>query len=197
MRDMIQRVLDQEAEALTGAARDLDYSQVEAVIRALKECRGKIILSACGTSAQAARKIAHTLCCAGCPALFIPPSDGLHGGMGVIEARDVVILITKGGQTKELVQMIGPVRAIGAKVIMVTENEDRGIALGCDLMLKIKVKREPDPFNMLATASTLAVIAVFDAISIDLMEELHYTKERFARIHPEGEVGQRLAGEAP
>ena len=76
---------------------------------------------------------------------------------------------------------------------MVTENAEGEYAKSCDLILRIKVKEEPDRFNMLATASTLAVIAVFDAVSISLMEEKQFTKEHFYRIHPGGGVGKRLA----
>lgn len=173
-------------------ADSLDYKQVEAVLSLIENCDGKIIFSACGTSAQAARKIAHTMCCVGCPALFIPPSDALHGGLGVVEGRDLLILITKGGQTQELNDMILPAHMAGAKVIMVTEHVDGEYAKRCDQVLKIRIKEEPDRFNMLATASTLAVIAVFDAICIELMEGMKYTEENFHRIHPEGEVGKRL-----
>lgn len=193
MRKTIDKVLNREADTIKNLVETLDHSQVEAVSEAINGCRGKVIFSACGTSAQAARKVAHTLCCIGCPSFFLTPSDALHGGLGVIGDADVLILISKGGYTKEINEMIVPARQAGAVVIMVTENADGKAAAGCDLVLKIKVEEEPDRFNMLATASTLAVIAVFDAICIALMEEKQYTKEHFYRIHPEGEVGKRLA----
>lgn len=193
MRNRIKSILNREAREIIELSDTLDYSQVEAVLAAIENCDGKIIFSACGTSAQAAKKIAHTMCCVGCPALFIPPSDALHGGLGVVEGHDLLILITKGGYTHEINEMIRPAHMAGAKVIMVTENVDGEYAKSCDLVLGIRIKEEPDRFNMLATASTLAVIAVFDAICIELMEEMRYTEENFHRIHPEGEVGKRLA----
>lgn len=193
MRETIDKVLNQEADAIKNLVDSLDRAQVEAVLGAVKNCQGKVIFSACGTSAQAARKIAHTLCCIGCPAFFLPPSDALHGGLGAVGKEDVLVLISKGGYTKEINEMITPARQSGTAVLMVTENADGEAAASCDLVLKIKVREEPDRFNMLATASTLAVIAVFDAICIALMEEKQYTKEHFYRIHPEGGVGKRLA----
>lgn len=195
MKETICSVLTKEAEEILRLTETLDYNQVAYVAETIKNCSGKVIFSACGTSAQAARKSAHTMCCIVCPALFIPPSDALHGGLGLIRENDVLILISKGGCTREINQMIEPARKTGASVIMVTENEESKWTKGCDGILTIRVRREPDPFNMLATASTLAVIAVFDAISIWLMKEKGYTKDHFARIHPEGEVGKRLAEE--
>ena len=95
MRELISNVLNREAEAIRELVFSLDEAQVDAVTETIKNCRGKVVLSACGTSAQAARKIAHTLCCVGCPAFFIPPSDALHGGLGVIGEQDVLLLLSK------------------------------------------------------------------------------------------------------
>ena len=195
IKETVCDVLTKEGEEIFRLTETLDYEQAAYVAEAIKNCSGTVVFSACGTSAQAARKSAHTLCCIGCPALFIPPSDALHGGLGIIRENDLLILISKGGCTREINQMIEPARKTGAVVIMVTENEEGSWAKKCDGILTIRVSREPDPFNMLATSSTLAVIAAFDAITIWLMKEKEYTKDNFARIHPEGEVGKRLAEE--
>jgi KpsF/GutQ family protein len=141
---------------------------------------------------MAAKKVVHSLNCIECPALFLTPSDAIHGGLGVLQKNDILILISKGGNTSELLKLVPACRAKGAALIVVTENLDSEIARAADILLKVKVEREPCRFNMLATASTLAVISTFDSICIALMQYKGYTREQFAVIHPGGAVGERL-----
>lgn len=188
----VRRCLTMEAEAVSRLAQELDREAVPAAAKALMDCKGKVILSGCGTSAMAAKKIAHSLNCIEIPALFLSPSDAVHGGLGVLQKEDILILISKGGGTQELVDLIPACKTKGAMLIGVSENPESKIARSADLYLKVKVEREPCRFNMLATASTLAVIATFDAICIALMQMTGYTREQFAVIHPGGAVGERL-----
>jgi len=190
----IRRTLDIEAQSIQKLGQDLDETAVLHTAHAIADCKGKIILSACGTSAMAAKKIAHSLNCIERPALFLTPSDAVHGGLGVLQKEDLFILISKGGNTGELTRLVPACKAKGAKLIAVSENPESRLAQAADIYLKIKVDREPCRFNMLATASTLAVIATFDAICIALMQFTGYTREQFALIHPAGAVGERLLG---
>jgi len=161
-------------------------------VRVLADCRGRILTTGCGTSAAAARKIAHSLCCIERPAAFLNPSDAVHGALGLVQSGDVVVAISKGGGTRELLNLLPACKTKNAYLIAVTENPGSPLAVAADLILRVRVEREPDPFNMLATASTLAVIAVFDAVCIALMHLTGYTREQFAVIHPSGAVGARL-----
>jgi KpsF/GutQ family protein len=161
-------------------------------VKALAACRGKIVTSGAGTSAAAARKMAHSLSCIERPAFFLEPADAVHGALGSVQKNDVVIFVSKGGGTREIAAMIPSIQTKGAMLIGVTENEDSVLARECDLLLKVKVKGEADAFNMLATTSTMAVVAAFDAVCIALMAYTGYTKEQFAVIHPHGAVGERL-----
>lgn len=188
----INRCLTMEAESIARLTQELDPDTVLAVAKALMNCKGKVILSGCGTSAMAARKIAHSLSCIEIPALFLSPADAVHGALGVLQQEDILILISKGGNTQELVNLIPACETKGALLIGVSENPASVIARQADLYLKVKVAQEPCRFNMLATASTLAVIATFDAICIALMQMTGYTREQFAVIHPGGAVGERL-----
>ena len=188
----INRCLTMEAESIARLTQELDPDTVLAVAKALMNCKGKVILSGCGTSAMAARKIAHSLSCIEIPALFLSPADAVHGALGVLQQEDILILISKGGNTQELVNLIPACKTKGALLIGVSENPASVIARQADLYLKVKVAQEPCRFNMLATASTLAVIAAFDAICIALMQMTGYTREQFAVIHPGGAVGERL-----
>lgn len=190
----IYRTLDIEAESIKALHQDLDMDVVATVAQAIADCKGRVVLSACGTSAMAAKKIAHSLNCIERPALFLTPSDAIHGGLGVLQKGDLFILISKGGNTKELTCMIPACKTKQVALIGVSENPDSIIAREADIYLKIKVATEPCRFNMLATASTLAVISTFDAICIALMQMTGYTREQFAVIHPAGAVGDRLLG---
>lgn len=181
-----------EADAIGKLTEVLDEKAVLETAKALQNCKGKVILSGCGTSAMAAKKIAHSLCCIEIPALFLSPADAVHGGLGVLQEDDILILISKGGNTQELVNLIPACRTKKAKLIGVSENPDSKIAQAADIYMKVKAEREPCRFNMLATSSTLAVISTFDTICIALMQMTGYTREQFAVIHPGGAVGELL-----
>jgi KpsF/GutQ family protein len=165
------------------------------MIETCKNNNGRVITMGVGTSATAARKIAHTFSCIEIPSFFLSPADSIHGGLGAVQTNDIVIAISKGGNTKEIINVIPSLKKKGIKLIGVTENEDSILGKECNLLLKVKVKREADEFNMLATASAIAVMALFDAIAVSLMKYTNYTKEQFAIIHPGGAVGERLLKE--
>ncbi len=161
-------------------------------VDSLAGCRGRIVTSGCGTSAMAARKIAHSLSCIERPAYYLNPSDAAHGALGSVQPGDVAILISKGGATAELVAMLPALSAKDVSIIAVTENADSALARAAALIVPIAVEREADEFNMLATTSTMMVTAWFDAICVALMREGGFSREEFATIHPGGAVGDRL-----
>jgi len=184
-----------EAASVRRLRETIDPQVFTRCVKVIAECNGRVLTAGCGTSAAAARKIAHSLCCIERPALFLAPGDAMHGGLGLAQPADIAILISKGGNTREIVNLLSPLKAKHVPIIGVTENPDSAVGQAADLLLRVKVEREPDEFNMLATASTLAVIAVFDAICIALMKVTGYTKSQFAVIHPGGAVGERLLAE--
>ena len=186
------RTIKIEADSIHSLLDSLDMDQMVRAVRLIGDCKGRIIVSGCGTSAMAAKKIVHSLNCIERPSAFLTPSDAVHGGLGLLQPDDIFILISKGGNTEELVRLIPACKAKKAVLIGVTENPDSIIAKEADLLLKVKIEKEPCRFNMLATASTMAVISVFDSICIALMQYTNYTKEQFATIHPGGAVGDRL-----
>lgn len=190
--DSVKNTLAIEAQSVAALADQLDMSAVARIVDAIASCRGRVITTGCGTSAAAARKIAHSLCCIERPALFLSPSDAVHGGLGVVQTGDIVIAISKGGSTREILNMLDAFANKKVTLIGVTENPDSVLGIQSTILLKIKVAREPDEFNMLATASTMAVIAAFDAVCIALMRHTNYSREQFAVIHPGGAVGERL-----
>jgi len=170
----------------------VDKDAFSLLVEKIGNSKGRTAIAGVGTSGAAAKKIAHSLCCIERPAYFLSPGDAVHGALGAVQEGDVVILISKGGGTKEIVNLIPSLKAKKAFIVGVTEKEESPLAQSSDLLLKIKIQREADEFNMLATTSTMAVIVVFDAICIALMEFTHYSREQFAIIHPSGAVGERL-----
>lgn len=197
-KQIFASVWNAESKEINRLIWSVDYDKASDLIELILETKrngGRIFLAGVGTSAAAARKIAHSFCCVEIPSFFLSPGDAVHGGLGAVQPGDVAVLISKGGNTREIVNIIAGIKAKNATLVGVTENEDSALAQHSDLLIKIKVEREPDKFNMLATASTLAVIAFFDAIAICLMHETGYTKEQFAIIHPGGAVGERLLKE--
>lgn len=190
--ESVKKTLTMESEAILEVRDSIDLEQVAKAVELISACRGKIITSGCGTSGAASRKIAHTFSCIECPALFLEPSDAVHGGLGVVRAGDIVILLSKGGVTTEILHLIEPCKKKKAVIIGVTENTDSQLGKECDLLLQVKISHEPDRFDMLATASILATLALFDAIAIGVMDRNGFTKEKFGVIHPGGAVGEKL-----
>lgn len=193
IRESIVHTLRCEAEIVAELEKTVSEDQIEKVIDALMNCKGKVILSGCGTSGVAAQKIEHTLSCVNCPALFLSPSNALHGGMGVVGKDDILILLSKGGHTRELDDMVAPCKERGAFLIAVTENKDSYMAKESNLILNIKVDKEPDEYNVLATGSIIGTLAVFDAIAIVISRLKGFSQEGFLKIHPGGDVGKRLS----
>lgn len=183
------------SKALKDLVHNIDDDSFLKCVKVIAACKGRIITSGSGTSGTAAKKISHSLSCIERPSFFLSPSDALHGALGSVQRNDIAILISKGGRTTEVTKMIPALKRKKAFIIGVTENDKSTIAAKSDLLLKIKVAKEADDFNMLATTSTMAVIAVFDAVCICLMEYMGYSKEKFAAIHPGGAVGKRLLKE--
>lgn len=187
-------VWDTGARELARLAGSMDREAVVRCVEAFASCMGRIVTMGCGTSAAAARKVAHSLSCIERPAFFLSPSDAPHGALGAVQAGDVVVLFSKGGGTQELVDLVPSLKEKKIYLVTATENEGSPLAKASDLVMKVKVEQEADAFNMLATTSTMAVVAVFDAVCIALMEYTGFTREQFAVIHPHGAVGDRLTG---
>lgn len=192
-KESVSDTLKAESDIISYLNTSIDFSQLEKLAQLIADCSGKVILSGCGTSGTACKKIVHTLNCVEQPSYFLSPAEALHGGLGTLAENDILILVTKGGRTEELDQIFIAAKQKRVKIVAITENEGSMLARRADLFLKVKVEREPDDFNMLATGSTLAVISLFDAISIYIMRKQKYNKEQFLLNHPGGDVGKRLA----
>ncbi len=180
-----------ETKAVSDMLPAINSDAFKKAVEAITKCN-RVITSASGTSGIAAKKLAHTLCCIERPAQFLPPCEALHGGLGSVQKGDVVILVSRGGKTGELLPILDVALKKGATVIGVTENMNSPIGADSHITLPLIIEKESDKYNMQATASFVATIALFDALICALIEETDYQKEQFALIHPGGAVGARL-----
>ena len=151
-----------------------------------------VVLSACGSSGFAAKKFAHSLCCVECPAKFVPPSEAVHGGMGALKKDNLLILVSKGGKTDELIPLVSIAKSKGAKIAIVTANPDSELARKADSVLLLPDVPESDVYGVMSTASFAATVAIFDALMMGIMEEKDYALSDFALIHPGGAVGKKI-----
>jgi len=186
-------------EVTAGALAALrDRADVDAIVRAADLIADGTFTVTCGSgsSGYAAAKFAHSLCCVEKPAKFLPPSEAIHGGLGAISAGDVLVMVTRGGQTAELMPILDLAIRRHAHVVGLTENLDSRLAHSAEVVLPLVMTRESDPLQTMATTSNLVVGALLDAVLAAVMVRTGYTKEQFAVIHPGGAVGARLNKEA-
>lgn len=188
---IVKNSINIEAKAILDILNYLDEEGFAKAVDAI--CRSeRIITCASGSSGIAAKKFAHTLCCIERPAKFMSPSEAVHGGLGCIQTGDTVIMVSRGGKTVELLPIIDVVNKKKATLVAITENPNSPLALNADILIPMHIEKESDKFNVMATASFVTTIAIFDALIVAIMEETDYKREQFALIHPGGAVGELL-----
>lgn len=183
------------SDALAGLGQHLTAEQWDALLAELRGCTGKIVVTGVGTSGIAARKIAHMLACVERPAIYLNATDAAHGDLGFLRSGDLMIMLSRGGNSDELTRLLPGLAARQVPLISLTENRGSAIAQAARLVISTGVQREVDPLNMLATTSIILVLAIFDAACACLMSESGYTKETLLAVHPGGDVGVTLRGE--
>ncbi|MEG2189556.1 MAG: SIS domain-containing protein [Christensenella sp.] len=191
----IDRILNIEWQAIRELMDTLSRDTVDKVIDLLLSVKPdghKVITAGCGTSGTVARRVAHTLSVVEVPTFYCSPANSIHGGMGAIQKDDVVVLFSKGGNTPEILNYIPCCKKKGAKIIGVSQNDNSVLAKESDIYFKIEVKHEADRWNMCASASCTAIIAVWDAVAFTIMDASGYTKEDLLLTHPGGKVGEML-----
>jgi arabinose-5-phosphate isomerase len=186
-----RRVLTLEAEAITAAAAALDSAFADAV-RLLAACRGRVIVAGVGKSGLIGRKIAATLTSTGTPATFLHPVESVHGDLGLVGADDVAILLSKSGETEELLGLIEALARLGVRIVAITAGTTSRLARFADVTLDIGRREEACPHDLAPTTSTTVTLALGDALAVALLEEKGFRAEDFARLHPGGALGRRL-----
>ena len=191
---IIQRAkecLQSEASAIEALIPRLDESFVRAV-EAIRDCKGKIVVTGVGKSGHVGSKIAATLASTGTPAFFLNPLDAYHGDLGMLSSEDLVLAISYSGATEELLRFLPLIQAKHITIIGISGNPESLLARFADIHLNISVDREADPLNLIPTASTTATLALGDALACALIEATHFQPTDFAKLHPGGDLGRRL-----
>jgi arabinose-5-phosphate isomerase len=186
-----KEVLNIEAKAISQMMRRLDHD-FESAVDIIAKCTGRVIVCGMGKTGIVARKIAATLSSTGTPGIFLHSAEALHGDLGRVTARDIVITISQSGETEETVRLLPLVRKIGAKIIVMTGNPKSTLARHGDLVLNVGVKAEGCPLGLAPMASTTVTMALGDALAACLIDRKKFKKEDFALYHPGGSLGRRL-----
>lgn len=187
-----KQVVRIEAESIAGLENSINEDFVKAVETILAS-KGRVVLTGMGKSGLIARKIVATLNSTGTPAIFLHPTDALHGDLGMVRKEDVVILISKSGETEEISNLVPMFKRLKVTLIAMCGNPYSSLAKTCDILLNIHVKEEACPYDLAPTSSTTATLVMGDALSVALLEKRGFTEEDFAFLHPGGSLGKRLS----
>ena len=191
--EMATDVISLESKAVASLVEQLKPSLVQAA-QAMLNCRGHVIVAGSGTSHAVALRFAHLLSCCGTPALFLHPGDSQHGSAGAVRAEDILVALSKGGETTEVNFLAKVAKERGAMVIGITEKPASTLARLSNITLEIKAPEDVDPYGMIATGSSLFNSAFCDALCIVLLNLRGYSVEQFGQTHPGGAVGLKLKG---
>jgi len=184
--------LREMAAAVEGVAARIDGRFARAV-RALAACEGHVVLSGLGKSGLVARKVAATLASTGTPSFFVHSAEAFHGDLGMITGRDVVVLLSYSGETREVVELVAHLRRRDVRTIALVGRLDSSLAREVDIALDVSVDHEACPNNLAPTSSTLASLAMGDALAVALIRHRRFLAEDFARLHPGGSLARKFA----
>jgi arabinose-5-phosphate isomerase len=180
-----------EAQAIAALETRIGPSFVDVVDR-LYDCRGRVIVTGIGKSGLVGRKIAATLTSTGTPSIFLHPAEGVHGDAGMAMRGDVVLALSKSGETPELIELLGLFKRFDLPIMAMVGRGDSTLGRNADVVLDVSVAQEACPHDLTPTASTTAMVALGDALAMALLTRRAFQPEEFALYHPGGALGKRL-----
>lgn len=189
--EIARRVFETEIEGVKSVWARLGDSFVQAV-KAIKECKGKVVVTGLGKSGLVGKKIAATLASTGTPAFFLHAAEGAHGDLGMVGKGDVAIAISNSGETTEVLQIIPTFKRLGVTLIAFVGRADSSLAKAADIVIDTSVPKEACPLGLAPTTSSTAIMVLGDALAITLLELNGFTAEKFALFHPAGSLGKKL-----
>ncbi|MDN4166402.1 KpsF/GutQ family sugar-phosphate isomerase [Cytophagales bacterium LB-30] len=191
IKQIARDTLINEADAVRKIADLVDDSFVQCV-EAILACKGRVVITGIGKSAIIANKIVATLNSTGTPALFMHAADAIHGDLGMVQKDDIVICISKSGNTPEIKVLVPLLKRTGSQLVALVSNTDSYLAQQADFILNATIGAEACPNNLAPTTSTTAHLALGDALAVSLLECRGFSSEDFARYHPGGSLGKQL-----
>lgn len=191
MIHIAKNVLEQEAEAVRKLSEMLNDDFAKSV-EIIHQSKGRVIVTGIGKSANIAQKIVSTLNSTGTPSIFMHAADAIHGDLGIVLKDDIVVAISKSGNTPEIKVLIPLIKFRGNQIIAITGNLESYLAKQADYILNVSVEKEACPNNLAPTTSTTAQLAMGDALAVCLLEMRGFSPEDFAKVHPGGALGKML-----
>lgn len=191
MLERAKEILLKEAEAVQGLVEHLDESFIQAV-ETILNCKGKVIVTGMGKSGLVGRKLVATFNSTGTPSMFLHPAEGLHGDVGILQKDDLVIAISKSGNSDELDRLYPLIDRLGIPIVAITGGKESSLAHRALIVLDASVKEEVCANDLAPTSSTTAALALGDALAVVVQEERGFSVEDFSLLHPAGTLGRRL-----
>ncbi len=186
-----REIISCEAEAVRRAADRLDHDFVATVDRIL-ELPGRVVTAGMGKAGIIAQKLSATLASTGTPSIFLHPAEAIHGDLGRVSAGDLVLALSKSGETEEVLRLLGPVKSAGCPIVAMTQSRDSTLGRHSDLVLELGPIEEAGTLALAPTASTTVMLALGDALAVLVQEGRRFGPEDFARYHPGGDLGRKL-----
>jgi arabinose-5-phosphate isomerase len=186
-----RRVLRIEADALGEMMQRLD-ARFEQAVELLLACKGRVVVSGMGKSGLIGRKIAATFSSTGTPAAFLHPAEAIHGDLGMLMRDDVVLAVSYGGETEEIIALLETIKRLGLRMVTLTGHPRSTIAAASDVVIDVSVKEEACSLNLAPTASTTVTMAMGDALAVAMLDRRGFSPGDFAALHPGGRLGKKL-----
>lgn len=184
-------VLRIEADAIRGLIEKVDDNFARAV-EAIYTCKGRVVVTGMGKSGLIGKKISATLASTGTPALFLHPAEASHGDLGMVTSRDIIIVISNSGETRELVDLLPFLKRFGIQLIALTGSSNSTLAKQSDIHIDVSVNQEACHISLIPTSSTTAALAMGDALAVALISKKGFRETDFALFHPGGAIGKKL-----
>ena len=189
--DLARETFDIEAAAILGLKARIG-AQFAQCVRVMLSVQGRVVVTGMGKSGHIGRKLAATFASTGTPALFVHTGEAIHGDLGMIKADDLVLALSNSGESDELSVILPLVKRLGARIVAITGNPGSTLARHADFLLDCSVEKEACPLNLAPTASSIAQLAMGDALAVALLDARGFKAEDFARSHPGGALGRKL-----
>lgn len=188
----VVELLRVESDAIAKAASRMKPEDLARALAILRDCKGKVILLGVGKSGIIAQKIAATMTSSGTAAIYLHPSDAQHGGLGIVNSEDAVVMLSNSGETTELVALLPFLKRRNVPLLAIVGNLTSTIANRAEAVIDASVDQEACPLNLAPTTSTTVALAIGDALAMTLMRAKGLTEDDFASNHPAGQLGKRL-----
>lgn len=189
---MLKELLDRQRHYTDHFFATLELQPIEQLVQVLLQCQGVVFFTGIGKSGLVAQKIAFTMVSTGTRALYLSPTDALHGDLGMVSSKDVFLMLSKSGESDELINLAPAIRNKGATLIGITCNANSRLASACHITMTLPFKHELCPFDMAPTISTTVQLLFGDLLTIALMRHKNFSIDEYALNHPSGRIGKRM-----